>query len=598
MFADRQGAARALAQKARALGMNCILIHAGQRFARRSDGEFEVAPGCDEDFDALLGELRAKAQWPPKLIVHMAGLDIAAASAHRSGSLCDEQEPVFSSMLQLLKCLARQDGGQTARLCLITHSATSAPARGTSIEPAQAPLGGLARVIALEYPELRCTQIDLPADWSSNPTVLESLCDEVLVPAHGEDRIALSGLARCVARLRPLELPVRRVTAQATPAKPDATCFALPAVGSGILDELRWEPFKRRPPGPGELEIEIVAAGLNFRDVLVALKAVAGYGERLGGECAGRVLAVGPGVKEFAMGDEVIAFAIGGMASHVTVSSQRVIHKPKGLSLEAAAGLPVIFLTALYAFTRVATVKQGQRVLIHAGAGGVGSAAVQLARRAGAEIFSTAGTPEKRALLKSWGVQHVFDSRSLAFADQIRSLAGERGLDIVLNSFSGEAGKRSLALVRAGGTFIELGKRDVMDAGQVAREYPGVNYVAFDLAEIGEHQPETIQDLFLEVKDLFETGAVEMPPTEVFSANQVSPAFRRMAQGQHTGKIVLRMKPEAGPTAERRWGGADGVWVITGGLGGLGLRLAAWLVDQGVKRLALIGRRPVDETRR
>ena len=176
---------------------------------------------------------------------------------------------------------------------------------------------------------------------------------------------------------------------------------------------------------------------------------------------AGSVLLFGKGVRRFREGDEVIAFALGGLASYVTVSSDLVIEKPGGISLEQSATLPIVFLTALYAFRRITVLRPGQRVLIHAAAGGVGFAAVQLAKLAGAEIFGTAGNPEKRVLLKSWGVHHVFDSRSLSFADKICAVVGESGIDVVLNSLSGEFASQSLKLVRPGGAFIELGKRDL-----------------------------------------------------------------------------------------------------------------------------------------
>jgi NADPH:quinone reductase-like Zn-dependent oxidoreductase/acyl carrier protein len=441
----------------------------------------------------------------------------------------------------------------------------------------------------LEHPEYRCTKVDLQGDERTIESSVQQLCDELSADSH-EDRLALSAGRRFVARLQPSDRRSNR-TRHPTSAP---QCLALHTDSSGVLEQLRWRQCQRRTPAAGEVEIEVNCAGLNFRDVLIALKMVTGRGERLGGECAGRVVSVGKGVRRFQEGDEVIAFALGGLASYVTVSADLVIQKPGVISLEQSAALPIVFLTALYAFGRVTALHQGQKVLIHAAAGGVGSAAVQLAKRTGMEIFGTAGSSEKRALLKSWGVQHVFDSRSLSFADEIRAVVGASGLDVVLNSLSGEFALQSLALVRPGGVFIELGKRDLLGPQEVERNYPGVSYAAFDLADVSEREPQVIRSLFEDLNSLVESGAVQLPPMKTFPASEVTTAFRRMAQGHHVGKIVIRLKEELQPHLPGAFP-SDGAWLVTGGLGGLGLRLARWLTEHGVSRLALIGRGAPDE---
>ncbi|MBV9875403.1 MAG: SDR family NAD(P)-dependent oxidoreductase [Verrucomicrobia bacterium] len=426
-------------------------------------------------------------------------------------------------------------------------------------------------------------------------TAVDQLCDELHVGSDDrEDRVVLASGRRFVARLRPLG------DRSESPALPgNSPAVALHAAPSGILDGLEWKPALRRAPTANEVEIEVIAAGLNFRDVLTTLSVVPGNRERLGGECAGRVVSVGHGVTRFNIGDEVIAFALGGLASYVTVSADFVIRKPTSISLDRAAALPVAFLTALYAFRQVTTLQAGRKVLIHAATGGVGSAAVQLAKLAGAEIFGTAGTPEKRTLLKSWGVHHVFDSRDLSFADGIRAVAGERGIDVVLNSLAGEFVTRSLELVRPGGVFIELGKRDLLNPLDVMRRHAGVAYSAFDLAEVAEQSPDLIQSLFSELKHFLESKQLALLPVQIFPAQQVAAAFRYMARGSHTGKIVIGLK--AGQSTSNFFSRSpiakEGVWVITGGLGGLGMSLSEWLVDQGISRLALISRSAADGPR-
>ena len=490
VFADRGGIAQRFLEQSSERGAEWVVVYLGKGYARQADGSFEISPARADDYRRLLKELRTSEQWPVQAVVHMAGLDLPPVALENGRCLTDEQVVSVGSVLHLVQAIAEEKGDAVPRLWLISRSVVPVSGGRVVVEPAQAPVWGLGRVISLEHPDFRCTNVDLSGAPAANGSCLEQLWDELCAPDGGEDRLALSDGQRFVARLRPLK---HGEILCPMPARPETSCIALHRVASGVLEELRWRPSRRRPPAAGEVEIQVVAAGLNFRDVLVALKMMEGRGERLGGECAGRIVSVGAGVQELKVGDEVVAFAIGGLASHVTISSKLVIRKPKSLSLEAASALPVVFLTALYAFRRVARLRPGQRILIHAAAGGVGSAAVQLAKQAGAEIFGTAGSPEKRELLKSWGVQHVFDSRSLTFAEEVRALIGERGLDVVLNSLAGEFAVRSLDLVRADGVFVELGKRDILDPLQVAQDYRGVNYVAFDLADISERDPELIQ---------------------------------------------------------------------------------------------------------
>ncbi len=593
VFADRGGIARRFAERATQRGAQCVIVQVGERFRCTEERSFEVAPAVGEGFRSLLRELRRCGQWPVHDVVHFWGLDLPPAASDGARSFSEEQVLSVGSVLHLVQALNAEQTEKPPRIWLVSRSAVSITEEESAIEPTQAPVWGLGHVISLEHPEFRCTKLDLHGEETTIASSVDQLCDELCAQDETEDRVVLSAGQRFVARLRRLArlpTPVQRPPFA-------SSCVALHTVPSGVLEQLNWQPCERRAPAADEVEIEVTCAGLNFRDVLVALKMVPGFGERLGGECAGRIVSVGKGVKQFQAGDDVIAVALGGLASYVTVSTDLVIHKPKSVSLDESAGLPIIFLTALYAFRRVATLHAGEKVLIHAAAGGVGSAAVQLAKLAGAEIFGTAGSPEKRALLKAWGVQHVFDSRSLSFADAIRAVAGERGIDVVLNSLAGEFATRSLELVRAGGVFVELGKRDLLNPRQVACNYPGVSYTAFDLADVSAQDPQVIRSLFAELKMLVESSAVRLPPTQVFPAQKVAHAFRHMAQGRHVGKIVIRLKtdetgigvPSHGPLQ------SDGVWLVTGGLGGLGLHLARWLVGQGVSRLALIGRRAPDE---
>jgi NADPH:quinone reductase-like Zn-dependent oxidoreductase/NAD(P)-dependent dehydrogenase (short-subunit alcohol dehydrogenase family)/acyl carrier protein len=366
-------------------------------------------------------------------------------------------------------------------------------------------------------------------------------------------------------------------------------------------------------PGAGEVVIEVEAAGLNFLDVLLALGALpddaAGadeHGPRLGGECAGRIEAVGEGVNGHRPGQEVIALGARAFGSRMKAASALCAPKPAKLGWEQAATLPVAFLTAYHALEHVGRLRRGERVLIHAGAGGVGLAAIQWAKRVGAEIFATAGSEEKRGYLRELGVAHVLDSRSLGFADEIRRITAGEGIDVVLNSLSGEFIPASLGLLRDHGRFLEIGKRDYYDNKQLGLR-PFLRSLSFSLVDLRgmiARRPELVGELLRELVAMFEAGELQPVPVRAFPASRAAEAFQHMAQAKHIGKIAFVMKdPEARLVAGGREAGipvrGDRSYVITGGLGGLGLSVSRWLVERGARHLLLVGRRgPGEEAKR
>ena len=300
--------------------------------------------------------------------------------------------------------------------------------------------------------------------WTSTPAAddggVGSLLEEIR-SADDEDEVAWRGSQRYVHRYLPA--PGCPVGGRRGPAEAGVP-YRLAARRPGTLDGLVLQTLRRRPPGPGEVEIEVVAAGLNFSDVMKALGLYPGLPDGpvpLGAECSGRITAVGEGVDGLRVGDEVLAVAGFAFGSHVVTRAELVALKPPGLSFEEAATLPIAFLTASYALEYLGRLGPGESVLIHSASGGVGLAAVQLARRAGAEVFATAGTPEKREYLRALGIDCVMDSRSLDFADEVLERTGGRGVDVILNSLPGEAIPRGMAALADYGRFLEIGKRDI-----------------------------------------------------------------------------------------------------------------------------------------
>ncbi|WP_442939927.1 zinc-binding dehydrogenase [Nostoc sp.] len=319
--------------------------------------------------------------------------------------------------------------------------------------------------------------------------------------------------------------------------------FCLQISAPGILDTLTFQSMPRQQPGRGEVEIEVGATGLNFKEVLLALGMLPVPSDthlKFGLECAGKIVALGEGVKGFEIGDEVIAFGDGCFSRFLTTSALSVALKPKHLSLEAAATIPVAFTTAYYSLMQLGRLSKGDRILIHAAAGGVGMAAVQIAQWVGAEIFATAGNPEKRAFLHSIGIEHVFDSRSVAFADEVMQRTHGKGVDVVLNSLAGEFLTKSLDIVAPYGRFLEIGKRDILNNSQLGLKV-FAKCLSFFAINVDRQLP-NFSDLWHEVVQHFHERNFKPLSYQVFAIDSVARAFEDMAKAKHIGKIVVSLE--------------------------------------------------------
>jgi acyl transferase domain-containing protein/acyl carrier protein len=518
-------------------------------------------------------------------VIHLAALDAAPLNATTDAVAA--QEAILGSALHLVQVLATANSG--ARLWLITRGAQ--PVGNPVDKPVaavQSPLLGLGATIAREHPELRCTRIDL--DPAQTDAEAAAVLAAILSEDAGEEPLALRGGKRFGAQLHPWG---------ATPgAQPDAAVEAAPRrldIGArGVLDNLSLQPLTRRAPGPGEVEIRVRAAGLNFRDVLNVLDLYPDASWELGDECSGEVVRVGPDVEGLRVGDRVMAMARGAMADFVTTPAALATPIPGVLSLEEAATIPITFLTAWYALHEVGHLQAGERVLIHAGAGGVGMAAIQLAQRVGAEVFATAGSPAKRDLLHQMGVAHVFDSRALSFAAGVHAATGGHGVDLVLNSLSGDFITHSVDLLAPNGRFIEIGKRDIWSPEQMAAHRPDVQYAVLFLGDLARDNAPAVQAMLRAIASLLAEGDLSPLPVTLFTIEKAIDAFRFMAQARHVGKIVLTLDNAAQRGALR----PDATYLITGGLGGLGLAVARHWVARGARTLALLGRSAPDSAAR
>ena len=449
------------------------------------------------------------------------------------------------------------------------------------------------RVAQNEFPamEIRCLGL---ADDTAETIAAATL--EMSAPDAEREVLILAG-ERSVFRIEPgpPNLPSVQVDTSA------ATWYLAPRAGTS-RGNLVWARRDRTAPGPNEVEIEVAATGLNFRDVMWNLGLLPeealedGYsGPRLGMESTGIVSAVGEAVTDFTPGDRVAAFVSGGFARHVVVPSFAVSRLSSNLGFDAAATLPVAYLTAHYALTHLANLRRGETVLVHGGAGAVGLAALAIARAAGARVIATAGSEEKRALLRQLGAEAALNSRTLSFADEVRTLTDGVGVDVVLNSLFGEAMIRSMECLRPFGRFVELGKRDFYANTHIGlRPFRrNLSYFGVDVDQlIGEHQQLT-QQLFAELMAMFASGELPPLPHRVFAGEHIDDAFRLMQRSGHIGKIVV--KPAAAPTEapeiENRFPvDAEAIHLVVGGTGGFGLAAAEWLVGRGARHLVLASR--------
>ncbi len=581
VLADRRGVGEKLARQLSAQGATCSL-------AFSSDGEIE-AHFAESGADPVQG------------VAYLWGLDTAPLTSEPAESITESA--AVQQMVALLKVLVASKAPVPPRLVLVTGGVQEIAEVPGRIAVEQAPLWGAGAVLASEHPELRSARVDLSAEPGRDE--IDGLAHACLEP-DGEGQIALRNRDRYVARLErvaagsdpPVE-PVR-VSAGSIPFRVHASAIA-------TLDGLRLRPLARRNPDPGEIEIEVRAVGLNFMDVMSALGSLPGHPNGVGPigiECSGRVVAAGPGVQSPSPGDEVVAVAFDCLGTHVITDARLAVARPADLDPETAATLPIAFLTASYALEELARLRPGERVLIHAAAGGVGLAAVQLAQRAGATVFATAGSPQKHEHLRALGVEHVLDSRSLSFARDVKALTGGIGVDVVLNSLAGEAIAAGLSTLAPYGRFVEIGKRDIYQNAPLALGpfRSNLSYAALDLERMCRERPAVVGNMLARLMNRVAAGEIQPVPVRVFPIGHVTEAFRYMAEARHIGKIALSLAREHAAPAPLAVDPAairpDATYLISGGLGALGLTMARALVDAGARHLALLGRRPPSESAR
>ncbi|MGP4051033.1 SDR family NAD(P)-dependent oxidoreductase [Streptomyces sp. 2A115] len=509
--------------------------------------------GCADhaDLASVVAELDAGSPAPGVLVVPVVGTDDDSPEGLRA---------VLGTVVETLRAGLDESRLDATRFVVRTRRAVEAiPGEGVT-GPSGGAVWGLVRSVQTEEPG-RVVLVD--GDTSPNGVLRTVL-------ATGEPQLAVRDGEILVPRLR----QHRSVLGTA----PDGNWRLAPG-GSGVVDDLVRRPVPPQPLGHTEVRIEVRAAGLNFRDAMLALGMYPGEAE-LGTEAAGVVLATGDAVTGLAPGDRVMGLVAGGIAPVAVTDHRLLAPVPDGLSFAQAATVPAVFLTAYYALSDLAEARPGQWLLVHSAAGGVGGAAIQLARHWGLHVFGTA-SPAKWPAVEAAGLpaRHIANSRDLSFVPAVREATGGRGVDIVLNSLAGEFVDASLELLVPDGRFVEMGKTDLRGAFRIRAEH-GVGYRSFDLLEAG---PDRIREMLADLVDLFRTGVLTPLPVTVWDVDRAPEALRHLSLARHTGKVALRIPRPLDP---------EGTTLVTGAYGGVGRLVARHLVERhGVRHLLLVGRR-------
>jgi acyl transferase domain-containing protein/D-arabinose 1-dehydrogenase-like Zn-dependent alcohol dehydrogenase/acyl carrier protein len=509
--------------------------------------------------------------------VGFSGVVWRAVAPGADESTADATARLETEVANLLSAVHTVQGGSVTLpngLWIVTERAVACES-GEPVDPVQAALWGLGRTIINEEPAVRAKLVDC----DGSPEAVQALVHLLSTPVD-EPELAVRQGKLLASRL----LPWAR---SGNLTVPRATDYALAPTERGAIDNLRLIEKDVPPPDAGYVQVRVEAAGLNFRDVLNVLGLYPGDPGPIGGDFAGVVTQLGDDVTGLEVGQRVYGSMQGAFASRFNVPAQFLAPIPDGVSAVEAATIPAAALTVRLSFDW-ARLEPGDKVLIHAASGGVGLAAVQMAQQCGAEVFATAST-FKRTTLRRLGVQHVYDSRTTDFADQILADTGGAGVDVVLNSLTSEGFiEATLRATAHNGRFAEIAKRDIWPPEKMAEARPDIAYeiVALDTVMITE--PDRIRDLLTEVSQGLADGVWTPLPAEIYPLTEARTAFRRMQQARHIGKIVIQIPDSLRPRDDRSY-------LITGGLGAIGLHTASYLAQLGAGDVVLTSRRAPDQ---
>ena len=575
---DRAGRAAELASALASRNQTVYLVRdgdtAGERPAATGPGIVKTTAECGqrESWRSLIEGLPQDV--PFSGVVHLAGLDGPGAQAS-TVDLAAEVQRAGASALALVQGLIDTDSTPTRGVWFITRG-SQVLERELGGELAGAALWGFGKGVAREAPHLQPRMLDLdPAELAPDP----DLVNELMYP-DDENHIVYRREGRLVARLVRMGDGADRLD---FPEDPEWVLAPDPA---GVFDQPFVQPLPPRPLEPLEVRVAVEAAGLNFWDVFRSL----GFIEEglLGREMCGVITEVGDEVSSVSVGDHVVGLGFGAFAPIMITHGDLVAPAPEGFSVSGLATVPSAFVSAALSF-EYSGLEAGEKVLIHAGAGGVGLAAVQLVQAAGAEVHATASAP-KQAYLRSLGVEHIYDSRTTAFGAEILEATDGEGVDVVLNSLTGEGFiDASLSCLKPDGRFVEMARRDILTGDEMAALRPDVAYDILELDVLKKTDPAWVGRVLRGIMARLVSGELKPIIHSRWPLAEAGAALSFMRSARHLGKIVVTPPPLVTGRLKK-----DRTYLVTGGLGGIGCAVAGWFADRGAGTIVLNGRRQPD----
>jgi acyl transferase domain-containing protein/NADPH:quinone reductase-like Zn-dependent oxidoreductase len=599
LFANESEYAHLVSDKLAEAGanVNCIVVTPGDNYKKLNHHHYQIRSLYKDDMQQLLMDT-AGLKFPE--VLYLWAMRKKSVNPFSLNHTVDQTMP----LIYLAQSLAEIRPDETVKITIVTRdSQVVVPGDKGDIGLTAAPLWGLGHLLGNEFPNITAKTIDLAGKegtGSNSPgEEIETLAYELL-PGNTEEDVALRQGKRFVKKLEKVLTPNREQNKKYKMISTDAP-VELTFSSPGKIENLYYREYEPQKTGPGEIRIKVHAAGLNYKDLLKVLgrispKVTEGtyFKDALGMEVSGVITEIGEEITGFSVGDEVItASPLGSFKSYITIDPNVIIRKPKTLS-HTEAVIVVPFLTVLYGLGRVAQLQKGEKILIHSATGGVGLAAIQYAQWKGAEIFATAGNPQKREYLKSLGISHVMNSRTLEFAREIREITRGYGVDVVLNATADESLYQSLALLAPYGRFIEIGKLDIAENKSLPMGVFNRNiiFAAIDIDQMMADRQEMVRQLGKEISQGFEQGYFHPLPIQAFPAEKAHEAFNMLNEAKHMGKIALdfhhrqvQVEVEADTTVKK-----DATYLITGGTKGFGLEIAKWLSANGARYIVLVGR--------
>ena len=519
-------------------GEKVIHILDSDRFEQTGDAEYKCALSARDEVSRLLEQISQNVGSGPVRILYTLGVHSGFYTKPNPDKLVLEQKHLCESLGYLIQGLQKLSRPDQYQIWVQTRLSQPVLPDDRYINPDSSPLWGFARTASQECPELWGGIIDV--DDFISPEGYSFLVDWI-THATGEKELAIRQNNRgFVPRFERVKKSEGTRSEKSIPQTSDQEAFYLDTGNRGTLDELVFKTRLRQKPQENEMEIRVYAAGLNFRDVLNVLGQYPGDAGLMGYEASGVITRVGENCIDYKVGDTVLLMdSPGCFCDYITCHSTFVVRIPESIGFHEAVTIPAAFLTAYYGLVNLAQLKKGERILIHAGAGGVGLAAIQIAKHIGVEIFATAGSEEKRQFLLSYGVHHVFNSRNLQFAEEIMQITQNQGVHAVLNSLAGEFIEKSFSVLSPEGRFLEIGKTGVWTEEQVRQYNPTLSYHCYDLAAVARSNSQLIGILYKEISQNLSAGHYQPLPFTVFPMDKAKEAFRFMAQARHIGKVVF-----------------------------------------------------------